>query len=152
MIYSELERLNQYRGIGKYLDMAIDYLAGHPLAEMENGHYEIDEKLVYLDISEYDTVVEEEAVFEAHEKYADIHMTVEGIEVIGVSDISKVNIKVDYREKGADFLVVEGDVEHYMKLTPGKALITLPGDAHKIKIAPEAPAPVKKAVIKVFMG
>ena len=47
---------------------------------------------------------------------------------------------------------VEGAVEHYNRLLPGKALITLPEDAHKVKLAAGSPAAVKKAVIKVYVG
>ena len=39
-----------------------------------------------------------------------------------------------------------------MKLSPGKALVTLPEDAHKVKVAAGEPAPVRKAVIKVYAG
>ena len=47
---------------------------------------------------------------------------------------------------------MEGLVEHYIRLTPGKALITLPEDAHKVKLAAGSPSAVKKAVIKVYVG
>ena len=39
---------------------------------------------------------------------------------------------------------VEGAVEHYIRLLPGKALITLPEDAHKVKLAAGSPAAVER--------
>ena len=51
-----------------------------------------------------------------------------------------------------DLMEVDGPVEHYIKLIPGKALITLPEDAHKVKLAVGSPSAVKKAVIKVYVG
>lgn len=150
MIFTEIGSLGNYRGIGKYLDIAIDYLLSHPLWDVQAGHYEIDGKNVYLNVFDYESVLEEEAFFEAHEKYADIHMAVAGEEIVGVSDITKVTVKSWDQE--ADLMEVEGPVEHYMKLSPGKALITMPDDAHRVKIAAGRPAPVKKAVVKVYLG
>ncbi len=148
MIYTEIKNLLNYRGIGKNLDAAIDFLCAHPLEEFKPGHYEIDGENLYLNVFDYDTVLESEAFFEAHQKYADIHMTVTGEEVIGVSDTSRVTLT----QKGADLFEADGAVEHYIKISPGKALVTLPEDAHKVKMACGQPAPVRKAVIKVYLG
>ncbi len=150
MIYTEISKLGNYRGIGSYLDLAIEYLLSHPLDEIGAGHYEIDGTKVYMNVFDYETIPEEECFFEAHENYADIHMTVVGEELVGVSDISKVTVKS--LDRNADLMEIEGPIEHYIKLSPGKALITLPEDAHKVKLSAGRPAPVKKAVVKVFMG
>ncbi len=150
MIFTEIGSLGNYRGLGKYLDIAIDYLLSHPLENIQAGHYGIDGKNVYLNVFDYQTVLEEDAFFEAHERYADFHMAVAGEEIVGVSDIKKVTVKS--LDKEADLMEVEGAVEHYMKLTPGKVLVTMPDDAHRVKIAAGNPALVKKAVVKVYLG
>lgn len=150
MIYTEIANIGHYRGLGTYLDKAVDYLSTHPLDNIQAGHYDIDGKMVYMNVFDYETIPEDGAFFEAHKKYADIHMTVTGEEVVGVSDMSRVSVKTFDEEK--DLLEVEGAVEHYIKLVPGKALITLPEDAHKVKLAAGSPSAVKKAVIKVYIG
>ena len=150
MIYTEISNIGHYRGMGEYLDKAFDYLATHHLKDVEPGHYEIDGKKVYLNVLEYETIAEEDAFFEAHAKYADIHMTVTGEELVGVSDMARVNVKTF--DEDADLYEVEGPVEHYIRLVPGKALVVLPEDAHKLKLAEKQPAAVKKAVIKVYVG
>ena len=150
MIYAEISNISHYCGIGEYLDKAFEYLDSHPLESMQPGYYEIDGKLVYMNILDYETIKEDEAFFEAHAKYADIHMVVEGEELVGVSDMSRVAVKTFDREK--DLYEVDGPVEHYIRLIPGKALVTLPGDAHKLKLTMGQPSPVRKAVIKVYVG
>ena len=150
MIYTEISNIGHYHGLGKYLDEEVDYLSSHPLEDVQAGHYEIDGNKVYMNVFDYDTISEDGAFFEAHKKYADIHMTVTGEEIVGVSDMSKVSVKTFDEEK--DLLEVEGPVEHYIKLIPGKALITLPEDVHKVKLAVGNPSAVKKAVIKVYVG
>lgn len=150
MIYTEIGNIGRYCGMGEYLDKAFGYLTTHSLKEMEAGHYEIDGKRLYLNVLEYETIAEEEAFFEAHGKYADIQMAVEGEELVGVSELERVKVKA-YDEE-ADLYEVEGPVENYIRLVPGKALVVLPGDAHKLKIAKGQPSKVKKAVMKVYMG
>ena len=150
MIYTEIKNIGRYHGIDEHLDKAIDYLCTHPLDGLEAGHYDIDGKLVYMNVFDYETIPEKGAFFEAHKKYADIHMTVEGEEIVGVSDMSKVSVKSFDEEK--DLIEVNGTIEHYIKLIPGKALITLPEDAHMVKLAAGSPSAVKKAVIKVYIG
>lgn len=145
-----IPNIEHYYGLGKYLDKAVSYLSSHPLDNVQAGHYEIDGNMVYMNVFDYETILEEGAFFEAHKKYADIHMTITGEEIVGVSDMSKVSVKTFDEEK--DLLEVEGPVEHYIKLIPGKALITLPEDAHKVKLAAKNPSTVKKAVIKVYIG
>lgn len=150
MVYTELGSLERYFGLGKYLDIALDYLYSHSLEGFQAGHYEIAGDYVYLNVFDYETIPEEQGFFEAHERYADIHMTITGEEIVGVSDIAKVTVKS--WDKEADLMEVEGAVEHYMKLSPGKVLVTLPEDAHKVKLAAGRPSPVKKAVVKVYLG
>lgn len=149
MIYTELESLKRYRGMGKYLDKAIEYLCSHSLRDLEEGHYEIDGERLYLNVFNYETILEEEGFFEAHERYADIQMTIEGEELVGVSEMSKVSVKSVDQEK--DLIEVTGQPEHYMRLIPGKALIVFPEDAHMVKLAAGTPSAVKKAVVKLYL-
>ena len=116
MIYTEIKNIGRYRGIDEHLDKAIDYLCTHPLDGLEAGHYDIDGNLVYMNVFDYETIPEKGAFFEAHKKYADIHMTVEGEEIVGVSDMSKVSVKSFDEEK--DLIEVNGTIEHYIKLIP----------------------------------
>lgn len=150
MIYTELTNITRYRGLGTYMDEALEYLASHPLEDFPVGHYEIDGDFVYMNVFEYETVPDEDAFFEAHKKYADIHMIVSGEELTGVSDLSRIEVMTFDEEK--DLLEIQGMVEHYIRLTPGKALIVMPEDAHKVKVASGAPTAVKKAVAKVYVG
>ena len=150
MIYTEIASIGHYHGMGAYLDKAVDYLCSHPLDNVQAGHYEIDGSMVYMNVFEYETIPEDGAFFEGHRQYADIHVAVTGEEVVGVSDLSRVSVKAFDEEK--DLLEVEGPVEHYIRLIPGKALITLPEDAHKVKLAAGSASALNKAVIKVYMG
>ena len=64
---------------------------------------------------------------------------------MGVSEMAGIKVKTFDQE--ADLYEVEGPVENYIRLIPGKALVVLPGDAHKLKITKGQPSRVKKAVM-----
>lgn len=149
MIFTEITNIGHYRGLGYFLDKAVDYLSTHTLGSPQAGHYEIVGEQLYMNVFDYMTISEENAFFEAHQKYADIHILVSGEEHIGVSDMSKVSVK--RYEEAQDFYEIEGPVEQYIKLVPGKALILLPEDAHKVKLAVSSPTTVKKIVLKVYV-
>ncbi len=149
MIYTERTNLRHYRGLSSYLDQAIDYLCNHTLGNPHTGRYEIAGEQIYMNVFEYETLSEENAFFEAHKKYTDIHIIVSGEENVGISDFSKVSVK-RYEEE-QDFYEIEGPVEQYIKLVPEKVLILFPEDAHKVKLAVGRPSIVKKVVLKVYV-
>ena len=85
MIYTDMEHLYHYKGLGAHMDTAIDYLLAHGTGELVPGRNEVDGDNVFINRFNYTTMPEEKAAFEAHESYADIHLLAEGREFIGVT-------------------------------------------------------------------
>lgn len=150
MIYTDMKNLEHYKGIGKHLDTAIDYLRNHDLSELTPGRNEVDGDFVFINRFAYDTMAEEKAAFEAHERYADIHLAVSGEEYIGVSDMSLMTVTAV--DKETDSVGCDGIVENRVVMKPGKVLIVLPEDAHKVKIAIDDSVHMEKAVVKVLVN
>lgn len=149
MIYTDMKNLEHYKGMGKHLDTAIEYLKNHELSELTPGRNEVDGDNVFINRFAYDTMPEEKAAFEAHEEYADIHLVVSGEELIGVSDMELMTVSAV--DKTTDSVDCDGPVENRVAMKPGKVLIVLPEDAHKVKIAIQDPVHVEKAVVKVLV-
>lgn len=80
MIYTDLNNLERYLGMGKHLDTAIHYIKEHSLNDLKKGRNEVDGDFAFINCFEYETLPEEKTAFEAHEKYADIHMVISGEE------------------------------------------------------------------------
>ena len=116
---------------------------------MKKGRNEVDGDFAFINCFEYETLPEEKTAFEAHEKYADIHMVISGEEKMGVSDMSLMTVTA--KDEETDSIECHGPVEHYMDLTPGKVLIVFPEDAHKVKIMKDQISQVRKAVGKVLV-
>ena len=149
MICTDMKNLSRYRGISAGLDTAIDYLLKCGTDGLMPGRNEVDGDDVFINRFHYTTMPQEEAAFEAHEVYADIHLVVEGREYIGVTPLNRLQItKV---EKESDNIECSGPVETLLPMEPGKVLIVFPEDAHMVMIANGVPAHVEKAVVKVHM-
>lgn len=149
MIYTDMNNLEHYKGIGKHLDTAIDYLRSHSLSELTPGRNEVDKDFVFINRFSYETMAEEKATFEAHERYADIHLAVSGEELIGVSDMSLMTVTAV--DKETDSVDCDGIVENRVMMKPGKVLIVFPEDAHKVKISIKNSVHMEKAVVKVLI-
>ena len=92
MIYTNLNNLERYLGMRKHLDTAIHYIKEHSLNDLKKGCNEVDGDFAFINCFEYETLPEEKTFFEAHEKYADIHMVISGEEKMGVSDMSLMTV------------------------------------------------------------
>lgn len=147
MIYTDMEKLNRYLGMEKNLDTAFHYLMEKGTADLTPGANEVDGERVFINRFSYMTVPEAQAAFEAHMKYADIHLVLEGEEYIGVTPLKNLDI-LDTDEEN-DNINCNGHVENKIYMRPGKILIVFPEDAHKVKIASDSPVKVEKAVVKV---
>jgi len=91
---------------------------------------------------------EEEVLFEAHKKYADIQGLISGKEKIGVLPLENTSISIPYNEnKDIMFLTVEA--ENYRIATPGKFFLFFPDDVHRPMVKELENTNVRKVVVKV---
>jgi YhcH/YjgK/YiaL family protein len=129
-------------------DKAFQFLSEQNLAELAKGRYELEGADLFVNVDEYVTRNEEDVLFEAHKKYADIQIVVSGEEKIGVLPLSATTVAIPYdKEKDIIFLTAEG--ENYRSATPGKFFLFFPEDAHRPTVKSVENSPVKKIVVKV---
>jgi YhcH/YjgK/YiaL family protein len=130
-------------------DKAFAFLKDNDLAKMEVRRYEIDGDNVYAPISEYMTKNEEDAKYEAHQKYIDIQYVINGKELIGIAPMSlKKEILDPYNpEKDVMFLSVERIIN--FKATPDRFFIFFPDDTHRPGLKDGENSQVRKVVVKV---
>jgi len=119
-------------------------------AELPDGKHEIDGSKVYVNLSHITTKPLEEGVFEAHRKYADIQIVLEGAEQIGITQYPELDVKTPYSEP-KDVVFYEPRTPEYSEVAmrPGYFVLLLPQDIHMPCLAVKDPQPVRKAVVKV---
>lgn len=148
MIYAKNADALAYRGIHPNLDLALEHITPEFLAALrDNQRVELKGDLVYCTRFTYETIPQEESFFEAHRRYLDIHIMVEGEERVDVNRPEDLNL-TDAQE-GNDFYAYQGESWHSTVLKPGEFLVVFPGDAHRIKVQVDGPKTVSKAVFKV---
>lgn len=148
MIYAKNADALAYRGIHPNLDLALEHITPEFLASLrDNQRVELKGDLVYCTRFTYETIPQEESFFEAHRRYLDIHIMVEGEERVDMNRPEDLNL-TDAQE-GNDFYAYRGESWHSTVLKPGEFLVVFPGDAHRIKVQVDGPKTVSKAVFKV---
>ena len=136
-----------YLGIHPNLDLALERINEEFFASLGYERIDIIPGEVWCTKFTYDTIPDEESFFEAHEKFLDIHIMLEGSERVEVS--SPGELTVFRSEPQNDFWGYQGNGRVKLVLSPGEFLVVWPDDAHKIKMMVDHPETVTKAVFKV---
>lgn len=147
MIYTKRKNLDRYLGHSKNLDTAIRHLQTADLAGLAKGRNDVDGDAVFVNRFDYQTMPQEEAIWEGHIQYADIHVLLSGRERIGVTDAEA--LKVTARKPEEDFVGFEGEVAAWLPMTTEDVLIVYPEDAHMVKVIDGESTLVEKACYKV---
>lgn len=129
-------------------DKAFQFLSDQNLAELEKGRYELEGADLFVNVDEYVTRNEEDVLFEAHKKYADIQVLVAGEEKIGILPLEKTTVTIPYDEE-KDIMFLTADGKNYRIAKPGKFFLLFPEDAHRPTVKSSENSPVKKIVVKV---
>ena len=110
MIADILKNRHLYESISPRIKTSLEYITATDFSKIEQGRYELDGENIFVLIQEYDSIPCEQGKWECHKKYIDIQYIAEGVEQIGVNNIEKMQIAVEYNsEKDIAFLNGNGD-------------------------------------------
>ena len=146
MIYTKRKNLERYLGQSEGLDTAIRYLLSADLRQLVKGRNEIDGDKAFVNRFDYQTMTAEQAIWEGHIQYGDIHVLLSGQEQIGVTNVDMLTETV--RKPEEDFVGFEGDVQSWFPMTTEDILIVYPEDIHKVKVIQGESCLVEKACFK----
>ena len=147
MIYTKRKNLHRYFGLSEAMDTAIRHIQSADLTQLTKGRNEVDGDRVFINRFDYQTMSPEQAIWEGHIQYADIHVLLSGQELIGVTNIEALTETV--RKPEEDFVGFEGKVDSWFPMTTEDILIVFPEDIHKVKVIHEDSTLVEKACYKV---
>lgn len=144
MIVDSIEHIMMYEPVLKKLKNGIEAVKAH--SELAAGKYFFDGG--FFTVQSGITKPMQEGTFEAHRKYIDVQIIVEGSEEIAWADLKDLTTEVCYNpEKDAERLT--GDFIHTMKITEGMFYAVFPHDGHKPVSHIEEPQKFKKIVMKL---
>ncbi|EKQ56381.1 MULTISPECIES: YhcH/YjgK/YiaL family protein [unclassified Clostridium] len=149
MIYDNIKNNRDYSSLNRSFIKAFDFLKNYDLKTLEPGEYNIDGDKIFANVQEYTTQWEDEKKLEAHEKYIDIQLIIEGQEIMGFAPVRDLEIQEDLRtEKDLMFFKEISDYSR-IQFTSGDYAIFFPEDGHKPGCALNKCSKVKKVVVKV---
>ncbi|TAL73727.1 MAG: DUF386 domain-containing protein [Bacteroidetes bacterium] len=128
---------------------AFSFLKSNDLTKLEIKRYDIDSDNLYAPVSEYLTKNEEDAKFEAHQKYIDIQYVINGTEMMSVAPITqKKDILEPYDPtKDVEFMTVNQSKSY--KASPERFFIFFPSDIHRPGVKVSENSLVRKVVVKL---
>lgn len=149
MIYDALKNAERYNGLSANFQRAFEFLRSADLSSMAVGRYDIDGDNVYIMIQEPTLKPWSEGRWEAHQKYADIQLVINGCECIGYCAVDGTQIETPYSPEN-DLLFYQEMDGNAALVHGGEMMIFFPSDAHRPCIQPsEAKSTIRKAVVKV---
>lgn len=145
------EFAKQYQVNKKYWDEAFAFITNTKLDTLTAGKHIIDGDNVFAMINDGPTKELDKTGWEAHEKYADLHLVIIGKEKVGVTFTSAARLLTPYDAvKDSESLLVSPDAktDYYIE-DPGTLYIFFRDNAHRPGIHVDGYDKVKKMVIKV---
>lgn len=145
MVIDKLTHIKDYIAVLPHFEEALACL--DQVKSADSGRYDFSGGFIL--IQEGTTSSVESGDFEAHRKYLDVQILLEGAETIVWADIADLTVSVPYNE--------QTDRGGYcgngctIEIRPGMFYVCDPHDAHKCCHHTDTPTPFRKAVIKLLM-
>jgi len=148
MIYDTFDHIDQYFSKDSSLHEALAFVAAFDRTQAD-GRYPIDGEALYALVSTYDTSPREERRFEAHKKYLDVQVLLEGEEAIDVSLEANLPFLQEYNES-KDVMFLEPPADYTsLVMKPGYFAVFYPQDLHRPNCHLHGKQHVRKIVVKV---
>ena len=145
MIIDKCKYIENYKSMLPCLDNALSALKGLG-DDPQVGRYEFEGG--FFMIQEGDTRSLSDGDYEAHRKYIDVQVILDGSELIAWKDIEDLKTSEAYDE-GKDKEMLGGSDEYCMTVSKGMFWAAFPADAHKACRDTGKTTHYKKAVIKL---
>jgi YhcH/YjgK/YiaL family protein len=151
MIIDSLANLDRYRGLDPRLDRGLEALKalGIERTALPDGRHELAGADLYAVLSSYRTQAPEAKALEAHRRYLDIQVVLQGREILSWAPLERLTLKVPYSE--AEDIAYYGDRGMDVALEPGLFAVLFPHDGHRPGCHPAGgqAITVRKLVLKV---
>lgn len=151
MIYDRFENLSLYAQPGTRLHRALVY-ARDVARDVADGRTDIDDDRLFASVASYETGTRDERRFEAHRKYIDVQVLLEGEESIEVS-LDEDRPFVEAYDEARDVMFLKPPVQvASLPMHPGFFAVFFPHDLHRPGCHLVEKRRVRKIVMKVAIG
>ena len=149
MIFSTLSQAPRYAALHPLFPRAFEYMRDTDLNTLAPGVHPILDKQLFVIVEEASARARAEAKLEAHRKYIDIQLVLEGVDEMGWKPLSDCHRPLDEHNAERDIRFF-GDVPDSWIATPAGAFcIFFPEDAHAPLVGSGA---IRKLIFKVAVN
>lgn len=150
MIQTSRSTFDRYSNLHPGFDVAWAALKKMAAEPFVPGRYEVDGDNIYIVATEYNTKPEADALMEAHRRYIDIMLLLNGEEIIGYQPVESLSEITSEFDAAADALLGKMDPQcTKLKMLPGDMTVFFPEDAHAPCMHLSGPCSVRKLIAKV---
>jgi YhcH/YjgK/YiaL family protein len=146
MILDLLDNADRYLTLNKGFRNGFAFLMRSDLKNLTVGRHEIYTDRVYAIVEDGPGRRKSEAELEAHEKYIDIQLVVEGTDTIGWKLKSSCKQESRKYDTKTDIQFFKDEPESWLPVNPGMFVILFPEDAHMPSISSGR---LRKVVVKI---
>jgi len=144
-----LDRMEGGRFYGDDIAKGLAFIRKAIANGIADGRYEIEGDDIYAQVHTYDTKAAELKRPESHRKYIDIQAMLAGEEIIEWIPIVGLAVDVPYSDDNDAILYKSAAGASRLYMKPGLYAVFHPNDGHKPGCSIDAPATVRKIVVKV---
>ena len=146
MVIDKIENLEKYASLNPLFAQAIEFLKSTDLNAHEIGKVKLQGDDLVVNIAQARPKTKEEAKLETHNRFIDIQIPLDGVEVMGYTPRADLPDAEYNAEK--DITFYPGLAESYLTIKPGMFAIFFPEDGHAPGVTPDG---VKKVIVKVLV-
>lgn len=144
MIVGKLENITNYKNVLPHLEEGLKEIQKYPNEVGEKHTFDGG----YYFVQEGDTSPLAQKRYEAHRKYIDVQILLDGCEVMAWKDLKEVEEIEPYDETG-DKAFYQSDKEYHFLISKDMFWVAYPEDAHVACAHIEQPNHYKKIVLKL---
>lgn len=146
MVIDKIENLEKYASLNSLFAQAIEFLKSTDLNAHEIGKVKLQGDDLVVNFAQARPKTKEEAKLETHNRFIDIQIPLDGVEVMGYTPRADLPDAEYNAEK--DITFYPGLAESYLTIKPGMFAIFFPEDGHAPGVTPDG---VKKVIVKVLV-
>lgn len=146
MVIDKIENLEKYASLNPLFSQAIEFLKSTDLNAHEIGKVKLQGDDLVVNFAQARSKTKEEAKLETHNRFIDIQIPLDGVEVMGYTPRADLPDAEYNAEK--DITFYPGLAESYLTIKPGMFVIFFPEDGHAPGVTPDG---VKKVIVKVLV-
>lgn len=150
MIIDKLDNAAHNPVYPQVIRQALQAIIANQPKQLANGKYPIEGELIYFSVFDGNTKPLEEQRPELHARYIDVHIVLEGVEIIGAAPVEQQQLTDGEFDEQNDIGFYQGmGCETLIKLLPGDLTILFPGELHRPMATLNEPAALRKIVAKI---